>query len=44
MRDAENEVLVNTQADTHTTALVEDKTLCVTLGNVEAEAQVNTLA
>ena len=42
MKDVETEVRVNTQADT--LALAEAKTLRNTLGNVEAEAQVNTLA
>ena len=42
MREAETEVLVNTQ--TNTLALVEGKTLPNTLGNVEAEAHVRTLA
>ena len=41
MRDGKTEVLVNTQADT---LALEAKTLRNTLGNVEANALVNTLA
>ena len=42
VRDAETEVRVNRQADT--LALVKAKPLRNTLGNLEAEAQFNTLA